>query len=144
MFPNTFPQICLPYCRCFGWRIIDINEWKIKINNLFLKHEINIIVILHSGGSRIFPRGVRQLPKMLLFLNFFAENCMKMKEFGPPWGARPWRPLGSANASYIFICLNCMNPEINFWIWKFKHCKIYHSKGHNCKSQNRRTLVKFK
>ena len=52
-----------------------------------------------SGGSRIFPRGVRQLPKVLLFFNFFAENCMKMKEFGPPGGARvPGAPLGSANA----------------------------------------------
>ena len=36
----------------------------------------------------IFPRGVRQLPKVLLFFNFFAENCMKMKEFGPRGGAR--------------------------------------------------------
>ena len=46
-----------------------------------------------SGGSRIFPRGVRQLPKVLLFFNFVPENCMKMKEFGPPGGgARPWRP----------------------------------------------------
>ena len=43
-----------------------------------------------------FPRGVRQLPKVLLFFQIFAENCMKMKEFGPPGGggggARPWRP----------------------------------------------------
>ena len=23
---------------------------------------------------------------------YFAENCMKMKEFGPPGGARPWCP----------------------------------------------------
>ena len=34
-----------------------------------------------SGGSRNFPK-----EKVLLFLNFFAENCMKMKEFGPPGG----------------------------------------------------------
>ena len=33
----------------------------------------------------------------LLFCKFFAENYMKMKEFGPG-GARPWRPNGSANA----------------------------------------------
>ena len=46
-----------------------------------------------SGGSRIFPGGGRQLPKVLLFFNFVPENCMKMKEFGPPGGgARPWRP----------------------------------------------------
>ena len=36
-----------------------------------------------SGGSRIFLRGVSQLPILLLFCNYFAENCMKMKEFGP-------------------------------------------------------------
>ena len=36
---------------------------------------------------------VRQLPKVLLFFDFLAENCMKMKEFGPPvGGARYWRP----------------------------------------------------
>ena len=40
-----------------------------------------------------FLEGVRQLPKVLLFFNFFAENCMKMKEFGPGGGS----PLGSAN-----------------------------------------------
>ena len=36
-----------------------------------------------SGGSRIVLGGT-QTPK-------FAENCMKMKEFGPR-GSRPWRP----------------------------------------------------
>ena len=45
-----------------------------------------------SGGSRIFPRGVRQLPKVLLFFNFVPENCMKMKEFGPPGGRVPGVP----------------------------------------------------
>ena len=47
-----------------------------------------------SGGSRIFPRGVRQLPKVLLFFNFFVESCIKMKEFEPPGGrvyqVPPW------------------------------------------------------
>ena len=53
-----------------------------------------------SGGSRIFPRGVRQLPKVLLFFNFVPENCMKMKEFGVPGGGRASLapPLRSANA----------------------------------------------
>ena len=27
------------------------------------------------------------------FAIFFAENCMKMREFGPSGEARPWRPL---------------------------------------------------
>ena len=31
---------------------------------------------------------------------------MKMKEFGPPGGgARPWRPLGSANGSSEYVDL---------------------------------------
>ena len=31
---------------------------------------------------------------------------MKMKEFGPPGeGARPWCPLGSANATEMYSCL---------------------------------------
>ena len=42
---------------------------------------------------------MRQLPKVLLFFKFFAENCMKMKEFGPPAGrASLAAPLGFANA----------------------------------------------
>ena len=28
-------------------------------------------------------------PKSAIILPFFAKNCMKMKEFGPPGGARP-------------------------------------------------------
>ena len=46
-----------------------------------------------------FPQGGRQLPKIAIIFHIFAENCMKMKEFGPPGGARvPGVPLGSANA----------------------------------------------
>ena len=39
-----------------------------------------------------FPEGVCQLPKVLLFSKFFAEKCMKMKEFGPVGGTHPWGP----------------------------------------------------
>ena len=46
-----------------------------------------------SGGSRIFPGGGAPTPKSAIIFQFFAKNCMKMKEFGPPGGgARPWRP----------------------------------------------------
>ena len=38
---------------------------------------------LTSDGSRIFPRWGRQVG---VILQLFAENCMKMKEFGPPGG----------------------------------------------------------
>ena len=37
-----------------------------------------------SGGSRIFLRGV-PTPKVGVLKHFLAENCMKMKEFGPRW-----------------------------------------------------------
>ena len=55
------------------------------------------LCIYVSGGSRIFPRGGAPTPKIAIIFHIFAENCMKMKEFGPPGGgggggARPWRP----------------------------------------------------
>ena len=50
---------------------------------------VKFVCVVCSGRSRIFPRGVRQLPKLLLFFQIFAENCMKMKEFGPPRGGVP-------------------------------------------------------
>ena len=54
---------------------------------------ISTIILIHlQWRIQDFPKGVRQLPKVLLFFNFFPENCMKMKEFGPPGGARPWCP----------------------------------------------------
>ena len=49
-----------------------------------------------SGGSRIFPRGGRQLPKVLLFLNFLPKTAWKWKNLDPPGGVRvpgappPW------------------------------------------------------
>ena len=40
-----------------------------------------------------FPQGGAPTPKIATIFQFFAKNCMKMKEFGPPGGgARPWRP----------------------------------------------------
>ena len=49
--------------------------------------------ILTSGGSRIFLRWGRQLPKFVLFYKFLSENCMKMKEFGPSGVRVPGAPL---------------------------------------------------
>ena len=42
----------------------------------------------HTYQWRIqdFPQEGAPTPKNLLFSWFFAENCMKMKEFGPPGG----------------------------------------------------------
>ena len=33
-----------------------------------------------------FPQGGAPIPELGLFCQFFAKNCMKMKEFGPPGG----------------------------------------------------------
>ena len=51
-----------------------------------------------SGGSRISPRWGPQLSGggATSILPNFPENCMKLKEFGPPGGTDPLRPLRSA------------------------------------------------
>ena len=54
-----------------------------------------------SGVYRIFLRGVGKLAKVLLFCKFFAENCMKMKEFAP--GGVPGAPLRSVNDGHYKI-----------------------------------------
>ena len=50
-----------------------------------------------GGGVAVadpgFSPGGASTPKIAIIFHIFAENCMKMKEFGPPGGgARPWRP----------------------------------------------------
>ena len=47
-----------------------------------------------------FSPGGAPTPKSAIIFQNFAENCIKMKEFGPPGGERPWHPLGSANAYF--------------------------------------------
>ena len=48
-----------------------------------------------------FSPGGAPTPKSTIIFQFFAENCMKMKEFGPPGGGRASLapPLGSANVN---------------------------------------------
>ena len=47
-----------------------------------------------------FSPGDVPTSKIAIIFQIFAENCMKMKEFGPPGGrASLAPPLGSANAS---------------------------------------------
>ena len=41
-----------------------------------------------QGRMKDFPQVGMPTPKNLLFCQFFAINCMKMKEFGSPGGAR--------------------------------------------------------
>ena len=58
----------------------------------YLSHNWSM-VSLSVADPGFSPGGVRKLPKVLLFFNFFAKNCMKMKEFGPRGRAAlapPW------------------------------------------------------
>ena len=45
---------------------------------MFSQASVSHFVHKGSGGSRIFPRGVRQLPKMLLFLLPANVVCVKV------------------------------------------------------------------
>ena len=40
-----------------------------------------------------FPQGRAPTPKIAIIFQIFAENCMKMKEFGPPGGRASLTPL---------------------------------------------------
>ena len=62
--------------------ICQYSRYKTRISNAF-----------NAVADPGFSWGGAPTPKMGLFFQLFAENCMKMKEFGPPGGgARPWRP----------------------------------------------------
>ena len=39
-----------------------------------------------------FPKVGAPTPEKTIILHFFAENCMEIKEFGSPGGARPCPP----------------------------------------------------
>ena len=56
----------------------------------------DFMLVIDSGGSQDFHGGDNSQSGCanLLIYNFFAENCMKMKEFGLRGGRVP----GSANA----------------------------------------------
>ena len=59
-----------------------------------------LFIITSQWRIQDFPQGGAPTPKIAIIFQNFAENCMKMKEFGPPGGARvPGAPLRSANAS---------------------------------------------
>ena len=86
-----------------------------------------------SGGSRKFPREVRQLPKMLLFFNFFEEICMKMKEFGPQGALVPGAPLDPPMETFISrgCCIKirvaisvCLVQFTDSWILRSRNGKF--------------------
>ena len=100
----------------------------------------------HPNKWRIqdFPEGGVPTPKLGLFCKFFAENCMKMKEFGPRRGASlmpaldpPVRihpsPPAPIDCSYryvlfMFLGLHPPPPRLNlrgFWILYCIQCKEF-------------------
>ena len=97
---------------------IFIILWNIWLNNFSPVR----FLISTTIQWRIFPgTGVRQLLKVLLFFNFFAENYMKMKEFGPPREGRiPGVPLGSANAINLWFFFTLQNFLLHLHVWKFR------------------------
>ena len=62
------------------------------------------LAIITSGGSRIFPGGGGANSQKCYYFSIF---CRKLHEneriWTPGGGARPWRPLGSANDNTIQI-----------------------------------------
>ena len=51
--------------------------------------------VLSQWRIQDFPQWGAPTPKIVIIFQIFAKNCMKMKEFGPPGGARvpgtpPW------------------------------------------------------
>ena len=56
---------------------------------------LKALIDLFQWRIQDFPQGGAPTPKSAIIFQFFPENCMKMKEFGPRGGgggARPWRP----------------------------------------------------
>ena len=65
-----------------------------------------------------FSPGGAPTPKIAIIFHIFAENCMKMKEFGPPGGrASLASPLGSANGQCHFSLFK--------WIASFELGLVY-------------------
>ena len=66
-------------------------------------------VLDHPSQWRVkdFPEGVRQLPKVLLFFNFFPKTAWKWKNLDPPRGASlapPWiRQCKLANVNIYIV-----------------------------------------
>ena len=84
-----------------------LNKYDIlKANGAFCKISATLRLVLdktficNQWRIQDFPQGGGPTPKIAIIFQIFAENCMKMKEFGPPGGARiPGAPLGSANGN---------------------------------------------
>ena len=85
--------------------MLTFNNWK--------SSEIDIVLAVADPG---FSRGGAPIPELGLFCQFFAENCMKMKEFGSG-GARPWRhPLDLSMACEHLLSGMSLSQKFTFFI----------------------------
>ena len=64
-----------------------LNRCVSNVGSSIVSRKHQSYIVKYSGGSR-FSRGGAPIPKLGLFCKCFAENCMKMKEFGPKGGGR--------------------------------------------------------
>ena len=48
--------------------------------------------MLNQWRIQDFPQGGAPTPKIAIIFQIFDENCMKMKEFGPPGGRASLAP----------------------------------------------------
>ena len=70
-----------------------------------------------SGGIQDFPEGGAPTPKVGLFFQLFAENCMKMKEFGRGGDASLVPPLDPP-MQFVKYTLGKKMKNIELWkIW---------------------------
>ena len=89
---NAKNSKCFQYISGSNYPQWQFSVWDFRVESQFSDSRKKMIII--SGGSRIFPGGA-PTPKIAIIFHIFAENCMKMKEFGPPGGVRipgapPW------------------------------------------------------
>ena len=66
----------------YSSRYLDTLESSMELNNIG-----KILVYIHSQWRiQDFPQGGVPTPNIAIIFRIFAENCMKMKEFGPQGG----------------------------------------------------------
>ena len=83
---------------------------------------IIILGLLTQWRIQGFSRGGAPTPKLGLFCKFFAENCMKMKEFRPPGGRVPGAPLRSANVVVLKLVGDVYYKHVFGFAWLVLLC----------------------
>ena len=84
---------------------LNCDQIQIQLDLLhFTLHNLDLEYLVKSAvADPGFSPGGAPTPKSAIIFQFFAKNCMKMKEFGPPGGrASLAPPLGSAN-DHVFM-----------------------------------------